>query len=104
MLRSDAPAATLLERGELYVRIYVPETQIGKIQVGQQVPISVDSFPKRQFHGRVDHINEVGEYTPRRLITTEDRSSEVFGARIALDDGIDDLRAGMIAFIHVPKR
>ncbi len=104
MLRPDAPAAKLLEKGQLYVRIYVPETQLGRIQPGQEVPIIVDSFPSRQFKGRVDHVNEVGEFTPRRLVTTEDRASEVFGARVTLLDGDRELRAGMVAFVHVPKR
>jgi hypothetical protein len=38
------------------------------------------------------------------LITTEDRASEVFGARVTLLDGDNELRAGMAAFVHVPKR
>ena len=77
---------------------------LGQIRVGQNVPITVDSFSKRTFKGRIDHINELGEFTPRKLTTTEDRASEVFGARVALLDGETELRAGMAAFIHVPKR
>ncbi|CAN5865210.1 efflux RND transporter periplasmic adaptor subunit [soil metagenome] len=104
ILGPNATAARVLERHELYVRIYVPETQIGKLRIGQEVPITVDSFSKRQFKGRVEHINEVGEFTPSRLVTTEDRANEVFGARVSLVEGTDDLKAGMAAFIHVPKR
>jgi HlyD family secretion protein len=103
ILRPDARAVTILEAGELYVRIYVPEPHLGRIKIGQQVPVSVDSFPKRRFNGRVEHINEVGEFTPRRLITTEERADEVFAARIALLEGEAELKAGMTAFIHVPK-
>ena len=104
MLKENLPAATLLENGELYVRIYVPETQLGQIRVGQTVPITVDSFAQRSFQGRVEHINDLGEFTPRKLTTTEDRASEVFGARVTILEGDSELRAGMAAFIHVPKR
>lgn len=104
ILGPNATAMRVLEKHELYVRIYVPETQIGKIKVGQEVPITVDSFSRRSFRGRVEHINDVGEFTPARLITTEDRANEVFGARVSLIDDTDDLKAGMAAFIHVPKR
>jgi multidrug resistance efflux pump len=104
ILGPNATAARVLERQQLYVRIYVPETQIGKLHIGQEVPITVDSFSKREFRGRIDHINEVGEFTPARLVTTEDRASEVFGARVGLIEGADDLKAGMAAFIHIPKR
>ena len=104
ILRADARAATLLEAGQLYVRIYVPEPHLGKISVGQQVAVSVDSFPKRAFKARIEHINEVGEFTPRRLVTTEERADEVFAARLALLEGDTELRAGMAAFIKLPKK
>lgn len=103
ILKPDARAVTLLEAGQLYVRIYVPEPHLGKIAVGQQVAVSVDSFPNRTFKARIDHINEVGEFTPRRLVTTEDRADEVFAARVALLEGDAELKAGMAAFIKVPK-
>ena len=103
ILRADAPSLTLLEAGQLYVKIFIPETRIGNVHVGQEVPISVDSFPNRRFKGRVDHISEVGEYTPRRLVTTEERADEVFAAKITVLEGESDLRSGMAAFVHVPK-
>ncbi len=103
ILAPNATAATLLEDDQLYVRIYVPETRIGRIQVGQEVPIKVDSFPGRSFKGVVEHINSVGEYSPRNLQTADERADQVFATRIGLREGRDDLRAGMAAFITVPK-
>jgi HlyD family secretion protein len=99
----NATAATLLEDDQLYVRIYVPETLIGRIRVGQEVPITVDSFANRSFQGIVEHINSVGEYSPRNLQTADERADQVFAARIGLRDGKDELRAGMAAFITVPR-
>jgi multidrug resistance efflux pump len=99
----NAPVATLLEEDQLYVRIYVPETQLGHIRVGQEVPVTVDSFPGRSFKGAVEHINAVGEYSPRNLQTADERADQVFASRIGLREGHDVLRAGMAAFIQVPK-
>jgi len=101
--RPSATAATILEDNQLFVRIYVPETQIGRIHPGDEVPISVDSFPGRTFKGTVDHINSVGEYTPRNLQTADERADQVFATRISLREGAGDLRAGMAAFTTVPK-
>jgi len=103
ILAPNATAATLLEDGQLYVRIYVPETQIGHIRVGQKVPITVDSFPGDKFDGLVEHINAVGEYSPRNLQTADERADQVFAARVGLVTGSDKLRAGMAAFIEVPR-
>lgn len=103
ILAANAPAAVLLEEKELYVRIYVPETLLGRLHVGQAVPIKVDSFPNRSFHGVVKHINEVGEYSPRNLQTADERADQVFATRVELQEGFNELRAGMAAFIEVPK-
>jgi len=103
ILPPNAAAATLLEEDQLYVRIYVPETLLGKIAPGQTVPVSVDSFPNTHYKGVVEHINDVGEYSPRNLQTADERADQVFAARVGLREGRDKLRAGMAAFIQVPK-
>lgn len=103
LLAPNATAAKLVEDDQLYVRIYVPETLIGQIRVGQEVPIFVDSFPKKAFQGVVERINSVGEYSPRNLQTADERADQVFGTRIGIRTGRDHLRAGMAAFIRVPR-
>lgn len=103
ILAPNATAAVLLEEKELYVRIYVPETLLGRLHTGQVVPILVDSFPGRAFRGVVKHINDVGEYSPRNLQTADERADQVFATRVELQEGFNDLRAGMAAFIKVPK-
>ena len=103
ILAPNATAATLLEDDQLYVRIYVPETLIGHISAGQEVPITVDSFAGRSFHGVVEHINAVGEYSPRNLQTADERADQVFATRIGIREGREQLRAGMAAFIRVRR-
>ena len=103
IIAPNSTAATLIEDDQLYVRIYVPETELGHIHVGDKVPISVDSFPNRTFQGDVEHINEVGEYSPRNLQTADERADQVFGTRVGIITGQDTLRAGMAAFIKVPR-
>jgi multidrug resistance efflux pump len=99
----NGTTAKLVEDDQLYVRIYVPETLIGRLRVGQEVPITVDSFPEKSFKGVVEHIHSVGEYSPRNLQTSDERADQVFGTRIGVRSGLEDLRAGMAAFIRVPK-
>ncbi len=102
ILAPNATAASLVEDDQLYVRVYVPETQLGFVHPGQEVPISVDSFPDRTFKGVVEHVNQVGEYSPRNLQTADERANQVFATRVGIKaDG--DLRAGMAAFVRVPR-
>lgn len=102
ILAPNAPAATLLEADQLYVRIYVPETQLGHIHVGDQIPVSVDSYD-RTFKATVEHINSKGEYSPRNLQTADERANQVFAVRVNLIEGKDQLRAGMAATVQVPR-
>jgi HlyD family secretion protein len=103
ILAPDAVAAKLLEPDQLYVRIYVPETQLGYIHPGQLLPIHVDSFPSRTFQSTVEYISNDGEFTPRNLQTADERADQVFAARLRLDEGKGMLRAGMAAFARVAK-
>jgi HlyD family secretion protein len=103
ILAPNATAVTLVEDDQLYVRIYVPETVLGHVALGQKVPLSVDSFPKETFPGVVQHINSVGEYSPRNLQTADERADQVFATRVGIEAGQDKLRAGMAASIRVPR-
>jgi HlyD family secretion protein len=103
ILAADAIAGKLLEPDQLYVRIYVPETQLGYIHPGQRLPIRVDSFPSRTFQSTVEYVSSEGEFTPRNLQTADERADQVFSARLRLDEGTDVLRAGMAAFARVAK-
>lgn len=103
ILAPNQPAAKLLEPDELFLRIYVPETQVGHVRPGMEVPISVDSFPKRSFRGRVESVASEGEFTPRNLQTADERADQVFATRVRIEEGRDVLRAGMAAVVRVPR-
>jgi HlyD family secretion protein len=103
ILAPNAPAAKLLEPAELYVRVYVPETEIGRIHPGLELPIFVDSFPGKAFRGHVESVASQGEFTPRNLQTADERADQVFAARVRIEDGAGVLRAGMAAFVRLPR-
>jgi HlyD family secretion protein len=102
LLAPNAPAARLVEDDALYVRIYVPETQLGLIAVGAKVPVKVDTWPDRRFEGVVEWLAAVGEYSPRNLQTADERADQVFAARVGIREGRGELRAGMAAIVEVP--
>jgi HlyD family secretion protein len=103
ILAPNQVAAKLLEPDFLYVRIYVPETQLGYVHPGQEVPLYVDSFPGRPFKAIVESVNGEGEFTPRNLQTADERADQVFAARLRIETGRDVLRAGMAALARVPR-
>src|SRR5690242_17656051 len=103
VLPPNGEVATLLLPEHLWVRVYVPETWLGKIKLGQQVRVQVDSFPGQDFPGEVEQINRQAEFTPRNVQTVEDRIKQVFGVKIRLPNNDDRLRAGMAADVYFPE-
>jgi multidrug resistance efflux pump len=97
LIAPNTPVATLLERDQIYVRIYIPETQIGRVHLGQKAQIRVDSFPNQVFDGAVEQINQQAEFLPRNVQTVEERVHQVFGVKVRIDDMSRRVRAGMAA-------
>lgn len=97
VLPPNREVATLLLPQHLWVRVYVPEPWLGKIHVGEQVRVRVDSFPHEDFSGTIEQINRHAEFTPRNVQTVSDRIRQVFGVKVRLDNRDDKLRAGMSA-------
>jgi multidrug resistance efflux pump len=104
LLAPNAVAAKLLEPDQLYVRIYVPETQLGYVHLSQELPVVVDSFPGTSFKSVVESISAEGEFSPRNLQTADERADQVFAARLRIESGRDVLKAGMAAFARVARR
>jgi multidrug resistance efflux pump len=94
LVAANRPVATLLEPGQLWVRVYLPEPRLGEAAVGQSVAVAVDSFPGRTFPGRIVEIRHQAEYLPRNVQTLDQRSDQVFGVKVALESAAD-LRPGM---------
>jgi multidrug resistance efflux pump len=102
VLGPNRELATLLLPGHLWVRVYVPEPWLGRIQLGDAVTVRVDAFPGRDFAGVVEQINRGAEFTPRNVQTVEERIKQVFGVKVRLDSSGNDLRAGMSADVAFP--
>jgi HlyD family secretion protein len=101
LIAPNIPVATLLERDQIYVRIYIPETEIGHVTVGQKAEVRVDSFSKTLFDGVVEQINQQAEFLPRNVQTREERVHQVFGVKVRIDDPSNRIRAGMAADVKL---
>ncbi len=101
LVAPNTPIATLLERDQIYVRIYVPETKIGQVRIGQRAEVRVDSFPKEVFPAEVEEINQEAEFLPRNVETKEERVHEVFGVKLRIHDPSRRVRAGMAADVKL---
>jgi len=101
LIAPNTPVATLLEKDQIYVRIYIPETEIGHVKIGQKAEVRVDSFPKTAFDGVVEQINQQAEFLPRNVQTREERVHQVIGIKIRINDPAGRVLAGMAADVKL---
>jgi len=101
LIAPNTPVATLLERGQIYVRIYIPETEIWRVKIGQMAQVKVDSADKKVFGGIVEQINQQAEFLPRNVQTREERVHQVFGVKIRIDDSSHRVLPGMAADVKL---
>ncbi|MCR4420227.1 MAG: efflux RND transporter periplasmic adaptor subunit [Clostridia bacterium] len=97
------PAFTISRLDDLWVRIFVPEPDIGRVRLDQRAAIAVDSFPDKEFSGRVVHIAAEAEFTPRNVQTPEGRAETVFAVRVAVEEGAGLLKPGMPADVRLEE-
>jgi multidrug resistance efflux pump len=90
---------TLLEPSQLWVKVYIPETDLSRIKVGQSATVTVDSLNGRKFTGAIQQINSAAEFLPRNVQTRDDRSHEVFGVKVHVDNPDNVLKSGMAATV-----
>ena len=101
IIAPNTPVATLLERDQIYVRIYIPETEIGRVRIGQKGEVRVDPFPNEVFDGVVEQINQQAEFLPRNVQTREERVHQVFGVKVRINDPAGRVLAGMAADVKL---
>ncbi|MGH9366595.1 MAG: HlyD family secretion protein [Thermoanaerobaculia bacterium] len=100
LVAAGQPVATILEPGQIWVRVYVPEPKLGLVRLGQSARISVDTFPDREFPGKVVEIRQKGEFTPRNVQTLDQRADQVFGVKVEIGP-TEQLKPGMAAMVRL---
>jgi membrane fusion protein YbhG len=102
LVGAGQPVTTILEPDQIWVRVYVPEPRLGLVRIGQAARITVDTFPGREFPGKVVEIRQKGEYTPRNVQTLDQRMDQVFGVKVAIEP-TPELKPGMAAIVRLER-
>jgi HlyD family secretion protein len=91
------PIVTLADLDHVWVRVYVPETDLGKVHWGQVVDVRTDTYPDRIYHGRVSFISSEAEFTPKSVQTEKERVTLVYRVKVDVDNPNRELKPGMPA-------
>ncbi|MBN2045445.1 MAG: efflux RND transporter periplasmic adaptor subunit [Anaerolineales bacterium] len=86
---------------EVSLTVYIPEDTYGRVSIGQEAIVTVDSFPNKTYTGKVSSIADQAEFTPRNVQTTEERKTTVFAVKVTLKNPNLDLKPGMPADVDI---
>ncbi|GAB6182342.1 HlyD family secretion protein [Thermodesulfovibrio hydrogeniphilus] len=91
----------LVDLSRLYVKVYVPEPDIGKLKLGLPARVYIDAYPDKYFNGKVTKIYEQAEFTPKNVETKEERVKLVFGVEVSVENPEGLLKPGMPADVVI---
>jgi HlyD family secretion protein len=95
------PVVTLADLDHVWLRAYIAETDLGRIRWGQEANITTDTYPGKQYHGRISFISSNAEFTPKSVQTYKERVTLVYRIKIDIDNHNHELKPGMPADAHV---
>ena len=97
-----APVLTVLNLNDRWVRIYIPETRIGAVRIGQGATITADTYTDRVYRGAVSFIASEAEFTPRNVQTADERVKLVYAVKVRItQDSTYDLKPGIPADVKL---
>ena len=91
------PIVTMADLEKVKLIVYLGERNIGKVKLGEEVSIRVDSYPNEKFSGKIVYISDKAEFTPKSIQTKEERVTQVFAIKIEIPNPGMKLKPGMPA-------
>jgi HlyD family secretion protein len=91
------PIVTMADLDHVWLRAYLNETDVGRVRLGQIATITADTFPGKQFQGRLSFISSKAEYTPKSVETHAERITLVYRVKIDIDNAAHVFVPGMPA-------
>lgn len=102
MLSAGTPVFEVSDIKNSYVKVFIDETKIGRVNLGQNAEVRVDSFPDRVFPGKVVWISDAGQFAVRKAVN-EQYSHDIRSFEVKIDLPNDDLllKTGMTAVVKI---
>ncbi len=94
---AGTPVVTVGDLENVWLRAYINETDLGRVKVGQLARVKTDTYPDRQYEGRVSFISSEAEFTPKNVQTSQERVKLVYRIKVDIANIRMELKPGMPA-------
>ena len=97
VVMAGTPVVTLVNLGQVYLRAFVPEGEIGRVRVGQPARVYLDSAVTTPIDATVSRIDPEASFTPENTYFREDRVKQVVGVKLQIRGATGFAKPGMPA-------
>ncbi len=95
VLAAGTPVLTIGEIDKPWLRGYVPQSKLGRIQLGMAVTVRSDSYPGKSYQGKISFIASEAEFTPKQIQTNEERVKLVYRIKVDILNSNRELKLNM---------
>jgi len=88
---------TIADIENVWLKGYIPETDLGRIKWGQEAIVTTDMYPQKEYRGRISFISSQAEFTPKNIQTEKERVTLVYRIKVDLPNPARELKPGMPA-------
>jgi HlyD family secretion protein len=97
VVAAGTPIVTVGDLGNVWLRAYVSETDLGRVKLGQRATVTTDTYPGKSYDGRISFIAPQAEFTPKNVQTEKERVKLVYRIKIDVPNPEQELKPGMPA-------
>lgn len=82
------PLFKMADTEGMFIRAYVTSTQLRNIKLGQNAIVYADygDGQKKEYHGKVTWISNRSEFTPKTILTDDERADLVYALKVAIEN------------------
>lgn len=108
ILAAGGKVLTVLELTDVYMTIYLPTSQAGKVRVGAEARIKLDALPDVVIPAKVSFVAPEAQFTPKEVETRTEREKLMFRVKVKIDPQllkkhIEKVKTGLpgVAFVRL---
>ena len=96
VLPAGGKVFTMLDASYVYMDVYLPTDQAGRVRIGSEARIVVDAYPGHPIPAKIVFIASQAQFTPKTVETSDERDKLMFRIRVRIDPDRLVGRAAMV--------
>lgn len=101
VVAAGQPVLRVAELGKPWVRAWLAQADLPRVQLGQPVQVRVDGLPGQVLRGKLSFVSPQAEFTPKTVETKALRVDLVYRIKVDVDDPRGLLKIGMPADVTI---